>query len=297
MVVKHLAGSALFVLAAAAGATAADFGSPGPVMPDAQPIAGYVDVHGGGLFGTDTYSDAVPPDETETASGGIVGGAGRGAFTLGPGLTVQGDAWFDSFSLNVGGTDYQSSETGVGGHLAWHVPGGDDTLGVLASLGTNSSWDDGFYSNIGVEAVHNAGNWRLYGQAGWTRGLTGDAAANADSDLYAALEAEYFINPNLFVSASLGADRSTWPGAAQNELSWGARVEFKPDASPVSFYVAYQGWGWSTDYPTRPATDTGVEHEILVGLRVPFGVNTLQDMQTRVGLSDMNAIFGDFTNR
>ena len=107
------------------------------------------------------------------------------------------------------------------------------------------------------------------------------------------------MKPNLAVSANVGYAVFD-PGTASSEpnTTWGARLEYKPDAAPVSVYAAYEGQAVSVPSfvsgPPAPYTaETVLQHTFYIGLRVPLGKTTVQDLDDRVGLVDMNPIFGD----
>ena len=165
-------------------------------------IAGYVEAHGGWESGWSTHYDP-SADGTDRWSDHMFGGSGRAAVAIGPNWAVQGDAWSD-VAVAPDGSD--GVDSGIGGHLTWRSADGAVMLGVLASLGIGGS-DAGAVDNVGVEGVLNANRWRLYGQAGVTRGISGDASNLGERDTYATLSADFFFNPNLFVSANVGTDR------------------------------------------------------------------------------------------
>jgi hypothetical protein len=286
MRIRSFAGAFALVLSAATAATAA--GPGGPSMP-----SGYIDVHGGVLSGSENDYN---PDGSLTFQATTPGGAIRAALPVTPDFSLQGDLWFNGDNFQ-GSAASSTSAGGVGAHATWHTPGGDQ-LGVLVSVGSDGNWDSGTFSNVGVEAVHLSGNWRFYGQIGRTQGISGDAASFADSDVYASVAADYFINPNLFVSANLGADSSSDNTSRfDNEMSWGGKIEFKPNGFPASFYLAYQGYSYRDTVTGSSFHDEGVAHTFMAGLRIPFGQDSLQDLQSTVGLSDENPSFGDFVNR
>ncbi|MDR3471276.1 MAG: hypothetical protein P4M09_06260 [Devosia sp.] len=292
MKLKLLTGASALTLGmlVASAASAADLTRPA-TMPTPDPgIVGYLDLHGGGEADTVTFEGLDP----NTYSYGIIGGSGRGVIDISPTMSTQLDAWFDTFVESSGGAGSTSSDSGVAGHLTWH-PSEQDSIGVLGSIGT-AAYLGGIMGNVGIEAARDFGNWRLYGQAGVSRGLSGEASDRDVSDLYATLAADYFVDPNLMLSGNIGVDRLSYDSGTEGaELSWGAKVEFKPDMSPVSFYLSYEGFGWD-DTRDGAAYEHAVEHTFLAGIRIPFGTDSLQNLQNRVGLSDMNPIFGDFTN-
>ena len=202
------------------GATAANATGVAGTAPALPIIAGYVEAHGGWESGWSTHYDPAA-DGTDTWSDHMFGGSGRAAIVIAPEWTVQGDVWSD-VAVAPDGSD--GVDSAIGGHVTWHSANGVAMLGALASLGIGGS-DAGTVDNFGVEGVLNANRWRLYGQAGVTEGLSGDASNFGERDVYATLSADYFFNPTLFVSGNIGADRWTQSnGDSSPETSWGAKV-------------------------------------------------------------------------
>jgi hypothetical protein len=285
MSAKLLSGCAIVAMALGATAARAD-----DLSATLAPVAGYVEGHGAWESGWSTHYDPYA-DGTGTWTDTQMGGSARGAVLFGSNWGVQGDAW-SAFEVNSSGMD-----GGVSGHLTWHSTDGGALFGVFGSLG-QGGWESGQVGTGGIEAVLNSAHWRLYGQAGVAGGLTGNASANGERDTYATVSAAYFFNPNFFVSANIGADNWTESsGDASPEMTWGAKIEFKPAQSPVSMYAAYEGYGFKSTYHDTPAYDKGVDNVFFVGLRVPLGVGTLQQLQRSVGLADLNPMYGDTINR
>jgi hypothetical protein len=285
----RLLSGCVVVALAACGATAASADDSGAATPSSL-IAGYVEGHGAWESGSSTHYDP-SADGTGTWADTQIGGSARGAVSFGTNWSLQGDLWAGS----VLGSN--AVEGGATGHVTWHSPGDAALLGVFGSLG-QGGWEAGQVGTAGVEAVLNGARWRLYGQAGIVGGLSGDASDHGERDAYTTLSADYFFNPNFFVSGNIGADKWTEnTGDASPEISWGARIEFKPDVSPVSFFAAYEGYGFKSTYHDTPAYDQGVDNVFFAGLRIPLGVGTLQQMQHAVGLADLNPMYGDPINR
>jgi hypothetical protein len=281
--------SVIVLLALGATAAAAD-----DTSKSAPAIAGYVEAHGGEDFGSSTHYDP-GPDGTGTWSDYIAGGSGRVGVVVAPNFSVQGDIWTDTFyptDNSAPGTD-----SGIAGHLSWRSTDDAALLGVLASVGMGGTYE-GTVGNVGLEGAINLDNFRFYGQAGLTSGLSGDAATNGERDLYATLSASYFVDPNFVLSANIGADNWTQSnGDTSPEMSWGAKIEFKPDGSPISFFAAYQGFGFRSNYNGQTDYDAGTDHMFFIGARIPLGASTLQDTQRAAGLSDLNPSYGDLINR
>jgi len=286
---RPLSAGLAFVLAgfvSTVAASAADYGT----SPSASPIAGYVEGFGAWESGWSTHYDP-SAEGTGTWYDDQIGGSARGAIAVAPNWSLQADLWADA---EVGSND---SEGGVAGHLTWH--GRDDVtaLGVFGSLG-QGGWESGQVGTAGLEATLSGAHWRLYGQAGMVGGLTDNAASNGERDAFVTLSADYFFTPNFFVSANIGADKWTEnTGDTSPETTWGAKVEFKPDVSPVSFFAAYEAYDFKSTYHDTSAYDQGVDSLFFAGLRIPFGVGSLQQMQHAVGLADLNPMFGDTINR
>ncbi len=222
------------------------------------------------------------------------GGAARAAARLGQNWSIQGDAWttLAFVASTVDGLDW-----GTASHVTWHSANDTFMLGVFGSLG-GGGFNSGVLGNVGVEAVINAEQWRIYAQVGLVNALTGDVATNEERDLYATVSVNYFISPNVFVSANIGADNwTTVNGDASRELSWGGKLELRPDNSPVSFFIAYEGFGFYSTYGLTTDFDRGLDHILFAGFRVPIGAQSLQDLQTTVGLADLNPMYGDLINR
>ena len=278
-------------------------------------ISGYVELRIGFDLGnaSGTYNDGAPQSWDETWHGMVFGGAARAATPLTSDLTVQGDVWLNGWGwesdISDTGhlpTDFtatgSSMEGGVAGHLSWR-PDSSTLIGVLASLGgDNWSFDgneyDGLYGTVGLEGAIGDEMWRAYGQVGVTAALGGDAGDDGAVDIYARGVVAYYLDPNLSVSANLGADafsNDSNGGTTETGITWGARLEYKPADMPFSGFLAYQGWAWSGE-DNFPSDWSGTEHALLVGMRIPFGADgatTLRAMDDEVGLYDMNAIYGE----
>lgn len=309
---KLLVGASAFALGVAivSAAGAADLGQPAAAAP-ADPVTGFVDLHGGFVaegVSDDNYSNygaTYENSDSYSKRGFTFGGDARGVINIAPSASVQADSWFDISRPAYDDGGYNSLYTvgGIAAHLSWH-PSDRDIVGVLGSVGIVDGDIDG---NIGLEAAHSGDNWRLYGQIGAVKFLASDGYSNNDysfSDFYAALEGDYFVNPNLMLSANLGVSEGTssedsgYYGGTNHLLSWGAKAEFKPDNSPISFYVAYLGsrptGTFTGDYGYGVENYSATNHKFLVGLRLPFGDGggTVQSLQNNVGLSDLNPDYG-----
>jgi hypothetical protein len=257
---------------------------------------GYLDIHGG----YDTSSDSGLYDFDDHYSykdtGSNFGGSGHASAVFSPNWSAQIGAWASSWQGTETSRDewygddkyhYSNSYWGVGGHLTWRNLGG-----ILLSYGGERDW--GNFGTIGVEAFHDYGNWRVYGQVGYTSALSGSASDFDARDWYGEAVASYYFNPNLALSGNFGVDRHTedFFDLHVNKINWGARLEYKLPNLPISTYVAYQGWHWSGS-DGIPDHWHGTENTIVAGLRILFGGDTLRENARNVGLLDMNPIYGE----
>jgi hypothetical protein len=221
---------------------------------------------------------------------------------IGPSFSLQGDAWTDTrYYVPRSNPTYWTLDTtaGSGLHATWTSTGGTQ-VGILASLGTQLGSDSvgssiaaDYYDNLGVEAVYNANAVRLYGQVGLVTSLV----SAKEIAPYAVLDATYFIYPNLALSANIG-QAVAYPGTPSSEpdTTWGGRVEYKPDGAPVTLYAAYQGQAVNVPSYLSGSSfvaETVFQNTFYLGLRVPLGPTTVQELDKSVGLVDMNPIFGD----
>ena len=293
-----VAGSAVL----AGGALAAD---PAPVIPlpvVAAPeqrceTVGYVDAYVGAGLGRE-FDPGFRDQEVRWVDLAY-GGAGRASIQCAPRFSMQLDAWADHWS-GIYNTFYQGSpinETqyferttmGVGTHLTFHT--GNLQVGPLMSVGTVAGW--GTFANIGIEAAFNTSNLRLDAQAGFTTAVFGPAAADDARDVYAQVGATFYPTPNFSIGANVGVDfyNDTTPWFRRT-LSWGAKIEFSPQALPIAFYAGYEGWHWGAGFDTDFDDLYGWEHNFRIGLRFMVGAETLRELDEAVGLIDENPIYG-----
>jgi len=267
-----------------------------------HPFTGYVQL----FFGLDAGQEDGTYDITESWdeswAGSAVGASGALAYAFSPDFTVQGDAWISGWFGETEGNDsetgdysydYDNIYAGVAGHSSWR-PDPGVLLGIMGSVGSADDW--GTFGTLAVEGVVGNETWRAYGQAGVTVALAGDAADYSAMDLYVRGVLAYYLTPNLSISGNAGVSSysdDTDGGTSETGVTWGARLEYKPEDWPVTVFAAYQGWGWSgsDDY----ADWDGTEHALVVGLRLPFageGDATLRSLDDTVGLFDMNEMYG-----
>lgn len=285
---KRLTLAALTLAAMSSTAIAADLMIDAGVVeaPAAQAAALSGDFEGyvGGLSLTDA-------DETYSFNGYLLGGAAR----VNAWLSDQVSAQFDLSGemLNGGDPDGESSDYSVleaAAHVNWRTS--DLLLGVFGSVGAMSDSDyaalgDGSFATIGGEAMSTMDKIQLYGQVGYTKGF-GDV--DDVSALYARGEIRYFVNPNMMLSADIGAARVEYGKSDQiDAVRWGAKAEYRFDDSPISIYAAYQG-----NYQTESDEDEEwTVHTALVGIKFNFGSDTLEDAaKSGATLHDYNPITG-----
>ena len=292
-----VAGSAVL----AGGALAAD---PAPVIPlpvVAAPeqrcdVVGYVDAYVGAGFGY----EFIPPDSTEGILWADIafGGAGRASIRCTPRFSIQLDAWGDHWTGQYAGYDdggpyepayFDETTLGIGTHLTFHA--GNFLVGPLASVGAVA--DFGTFVNVGIEAALNLPQFRVDAQVGFTPAVIGPAAAISARDVYAQVGATFYPSPNFSIGANVGVDfyNDTMPWFRRT-LSWGAKIEFSPQALPIAFYAGYEGWHWGAGFDTDFDDLYGWEHNFRVGLRFMVGADTLRELDEAVGLIDENPIYG-----
>lgn len=216
------------------------------------PISGYVEGFGGFSFGEQSGSYDLPTETYEDDWQGVVfGAAGHLAMHFAPDFSAQGDAWASGWFGHGSGDDtgdgpyeydYESTYAGLGGHLSWR-PAEYQLLGVFGSLGMVSAQDfaTGTHGTVGVEGSIGDEMWRAYGQAGFSAGLTDYPADVNSQTLFARGVFAYYLDANLSVSGNLGVSRSTSDedgGLTYDELTWGARLDYKPDDMPFTAFVA-----------------------------------------------------------
>lgn len=258
-------------------------------------FAGYVDAHIGLDGGREDYSNSAVKEWRDL----YFGGAARGVVRINSALSVQGDVWADHFS----GQDprgvlppWQNTYPGAGVHVTWH-PDDTNEIGALLSLGgywysTSGYSESDPAANIAIEGVHSMGPWRFYGQAGLASYTGGPLATTSEHALYSALSVAYFVDPNLMIAGRLEGVYTTATTFSSPELTTTGRIEYKPAGSPVSYYLQATAFSWDDNNNFGP-TGRGLEGIVNVGLRVPIGdTTTLQDLVSKVGLVDMNPLYG-----
>jgi hypothetical protein len=268
-------------------------------LPD---FAGIVQVHGAAeRSSADGHADDRWVEREEITE---VGGFAAVAFTLGGRFLVQGDVWaaelsgehtdkwdgdFDTYSSD------SSLKTSVAGHVAMRL-NDDAVLGVMVSK--SDVREDSRLYTAALEGAVTGDKWRVSTQAGVTW-LDAKPSWIVDQDVvYAWARYAYYPHPNLSVAADVRASGATLTVATSivdvEEIGLGARVEYKPEALPVTGFVSYQTRGrWESDNYWGPYKD-GVSHRITLGVRLAFGAgeSTLQATDRRIGFHDANPLYG-----
>ncbi|MEJ0013352.1 MAG: hypothetical protein WDM94_12165 [Bauldia sp.] len=291
-------------VALAAPALAADFSEPTTFL--ASPVSGYLEAYfgigqsSGSSVSTGLVALDVVGGNDFRYTNTMFGGSGRLAYALAPNFSVQADGWFDSdLAQNYFGGDvltYSSASTGLGLHGTWR--GMNTAFGGLISIGQNGA--PARYANLAAEGAWYGATSSFTVQGGYTVKFAG--APFSESGYYGHAVATFFQNPNLALSGDVGvtnqsaAENDGYASSSGNAVQWGARVDYKPEQVPFSFFVAYQGSSTSasfnSDYGSNSSTSTGTSHAAFIGARYLFGSDTLQNLDRTVGFKDHNALFG-----
>jgi hypothetical protein len=261
------------------GAQAADLGArynPVTAAPAAQQISGDVTIYGGWMRSDYNGDDF---------SSGIIGGAGRANVWLNPGMSVQFD--LSAEGVNEDSGYYVYGVVNAAAHVSWRNPG--YLLGLYGSVGQNSDWEETF-ATVGVEGQTYLGPITLYGQAGYTFGVSGDWNDDPHGG-FVHLEGRYFFNPDLMLSANVGYGHGEYNDGTAYDFDlwrWGAKLEAKLPNSPFGGYLEYQGQ--RADYNSD---DRETSHAFLVGLKLHFNNQSLQSAsQAGATLQDNNFFTG-----
>jgi hypothetical protein len=266
-------------------------------------ISGYFDVHGGYYGGYDDWYWLGVPNSSAKYNGTDLGAIARTSVQINSNFSVQGDAWLNNYHYKTG-TDFTTTNySGVGFHATFK-PTNTDQAGFVESLGNFNSvgYLNNKFNNIGVEWVHDFDNWRIYSQIGYVSEIDGVATHANFKDFYGTVVATYYFSPNFSLSSNFMIDRLTstdgikyWPNVS-NDLAWGSKVEYKIDNLPLIGYVGYHGNSYHENYYSGQGLSLAIESTIIVGIKIPFGQDTIKNLDRHVGLADLNPIFGDFTH-
>jgi hypothetical protein len=263
------------------------------------PFAAYLDLHSGWSTGDEAGTfDGGSEAYTENWQEALAQVSARAALGLTPLVSVQFDGWTGGWSGHEYDADttpysedydYYGGFLGAAGHLTFNMTP-THRWGFLGSIGYSDEY--GTYANIGIEGVHDLDNWRIYGQAGFTRAISGEAELSSSHYVYATALATYYFNPDFAFSGGVGFSRESANGYTDDDWRWTARLEKKFADLPFTAYLQYQGlhWNGSND---EPDSWSGTSHAFMVGFRFTVGRPTLRDLDQAVGLVDMNPEFGD----
>lgn len=204
------------------------------------------------------------------------------------GFGIQGDFWIGRVSYNVsGGPAYN---TGLGVHLNKQTDHG--LVGGLVSVGLSPGGYNDTFINAALEAQHDFGQVTIGGQAGYTAAITRKNASHfsllSPDGWYGHAIGRWFATDDFMLAGDVGygvfADTT---GTTGNFFRWGARLEYKLEAAPVSFFVNYRGYTWTQ------TTFTGGAHAGLVGVTFIAGDQTLAARyRGAAGLDDRNPFYG-----
>ena len=283
-------------------AYAADLDVTVPEEASGPDLVGYFSVQGGAESILNDYSDGANFD----ALGDNASAAARIAFQSDPRFSVQGDLWYRYFyeqRFNVARTSWERQYPGAAVHLSWHPNSDANLVGLYGSFGetiytplhdNTDSPGTAQWATEGLEGALNVGNWRFYGQAGVIEEL--NAPAVHARVAFGVAQATYYLTPNFTVSGWAGVNGFVNSDSTSGGGRIGSRIEFKPDGWPVSFFATDQLRATRVSYSGgAPAglTQTAIENTAMVGIRVPFGASTLQELDAADGLVDMNPNYGE----
>jgi hypothetical protein len=259
--------------------------------------AAYFDIHGGYGFGDESgTTDKIGfSDYDEDWDETLVGAALRGAYFVSPAFSIQGDVWANRYDGNSdsGIFDFETIYVGTGGHLTYNAAPGT-LLGAVASYGWmfEDGDDSSDFVNVGLEAAHEVGNFRAYGQAGYTFGVNGFADDVSLETWYGVGELTYYFTDNFALSGNVGYSQTDSDAFNEDGWTWGTTIEAKPWNAPISLYGSYQGYQW--DGEDFAFDYDGTDHTFFVGAKFMANSGSVRERDQTVGLKDMNPIFGDF---
>lgn len=204
---------------------------------------------------------------------------------------IQADLWGGADKYVYFDGDSPSARYfGAGLHL--NARSADGLIGGLVSVGVTPDGYNATMLNTAIEAQRNLGNFTLGAQAGYTQTLETRAKSNftmsEPEGWYVHGIARWFAGANLMVAGDAGySGLSDANDDHADAWRWGARIEYKPDAIPVSGFLAYQGYDW------RQSGSTSVAHVFLVGVSLIGGDNSLAARyRGAAALDDRNILYG-----
>lgn len=201
---------------------------------------------------------------------------------------IQGDLWGSTTNYSFGGN---LSFLAAGLHINHRTA--DGVFGGLISVATAPEGYRDNYLNTALEAQKDFGRLTLGVQGGYMQTIADTGASSASMDTPTAWHvhgiARWFTDDNLMFAGEGGY---SWVNGAAGQsadvLRWGARLEYKAQAAPVSAFVSYQGYNWDQG----PTLD-GTIHSLTVGLSfIGRGESLAQRYRGAAGLDDRNPIFG-----
>ena len=262
---------------------------------------GSLDAYGGVNFnGTQTWTYGSVT--TEKWDGGDFGLSAHASHKLGDRMSVQIDASAQTARYDYKSTRVTDTWTYYGSAIHGTYQLSDSLyVGPIGSVGQvdYSLAGTSGYGMLGLEAIYFSGDYRLYAQAGQVMAASGVDAHHAVRDNYAILLASYYFNPNLALSGSVGFDRytsddqNTWYNPAL-QTRFGARIDYKPESMPFTLYASFSSSRGNGDFNSGADTFKASSNYLYLGLSLPFGVSTIKDSQRRVGLVDLNPVYGQF---
>ena len=250
--------------------------------------------------GTETWNTgSVTNEEWNGSQFGLSGHAGRHINDV---MSIQIDASAQNARVIYNSTRANDTWTYIGSafHGTFHL---SDTFyfGPLVSIGqmNYSLTSTSGYATLGLEAIYDSGDYRLYLQTGQVMAVSGIEASHDVRDIYAMFLATYYLNPNLALSGTAGFDRYT--SDDQNnwynptiETRFGVRLDYKPETMPFTIFATLSAWQWGGDYASGASTFKGGSDYFYVGLALPLGPKSIKEMHQRVGLIDFNPMYGQF---
>lgn len=265
------------------------------VPPVAAPsmVSAYIQFAGEYYLGYKRINDGL--DESREYIPGF-GGSGHLAFQASPAFSMQFDVWADRWEGHIddfvggvltGERSYNTGRMGLAAHAIFNADGGFQA-GVMGSVGYRQGFDQ--WANLGVEFAYNAERFRLNGQVGYTPPIVEWAREGNVRGVYGSTGLSFYITPDFAISANAGIDLYLdCCGFREVTTTFGARVEYQFEGSPVAVFAAYQNRNWTNTSDTE-----GNVHRrnfFAVGISVQAGTTTLQDRDRAAGFSDYNGIY------
>jgi hypothetical protein len=297
----------LLAALAVAGATSAVLADDRGVVAPASSagVTGYFETAISGFRSEIDWGHTYELGNTDEEDQFALEGGLRLAVPVAPQFALQLDGWTYGNTSDIYSCDWDEDECGdwtdqdqaYGGalHLAYKLDGA--VVGGMVSVGSTAYGLSNFYATVGLEGAVTVDRFRLYGQIGYTRGMTDEVADDNNEHVYAVGGVTYYLDPNMSVSGGIGVMRYSWddwPAGTEDGLTWSVRIEKKLEDTPISLFAAYEGWAWRGDRPEVEYEWDGSSHGVKAGLRVAFGdgSNTLQERDNAVPFRDVNGAYG-----